>query len=174
MREFVDAKSISEGRDVSRLPEFDAEWRAIITGTVDFLGLNHYTSALVRHTNPGAAGYTPGWDGDQDLFKFQSPTWSCSASPWLKVNPVGFRKVLKWLKDTYGSPEIIVTENGTSEDDATAGAFGPSPLFDLARSYYYTMYINNMLKAIVQDGVNITSYTAWSLMDNFEWKRGYT
>lgn len=171
MREYVDARSLQEGRNASRLPEFDAEWQGIIRGTLDFLGLNHYTSALVRNSGWGAE---PGWAGDQNTTTFQSPTWPCSASSWLKVNPPGFRKLLKWLKDTYGSPEIFVTENGTSEDDVSAGAFSPTGLLDVARSYYYTTYIDNMLKAIVIDGVNVTSFTAWSLMDNFEWKRGYT
>ena len=42
------------------------------------------------------------------------------------------------------------------------------------RTQFYLEYIGQMQRAINEDGVNVEAYTAWSLMDNFEWARGYT
>ena len=77
-----------------------------------------------------------------------------AASSWLKVTPFGFRRMLKWLSQ-YGKP-IIVTENGFSD------FLGNSD--DMQRIYYYKHYINQMLKAIRIDGVDVDGYFAWSLM----------
>lgn len=104
----------------------------------------------------------PGWSGDQQTSKRKDPSWEGSASGWLKKVPWGFRKFLNWVKDTYDNPEIIVTENGFSDTPQTG-------VNDDARIAYYIAYINNLLKAVLLDGVNVTGYTAWSLMDNFEW-----
>jgi len=163
MRQFVDRKSQEEGLDSSRLPEFDLHWAAQVRGSWDFLGLNHYTSELATTK----MGNYSGWSQDQDVETSQSPDWPESASSWLKSVPWGFRKLLNWIKDKYGNPEVLVTENGWS-DDHTVG------LADEGRIQYYRNYTNNMLKAVLLDGCDVRSYTAWSLMDNFEWAQGYT
>merc|ERR1711970_491109 len=46
-------------------------------------------------------------------------------------------------------------------------------LCDEQRLYYHKTYINEMMQAVVHHGVPVHGYTAWSLMDNFEWGRGY-
>lgn len=68
-------------------------------------------------------------------------TWLDSGSSWLKVSPFGFRRILNFIKEEYGNPPIIVTENGMSER-------GPIDLNDIHRSYYYEKYINQLLKGI--------------------------
>ncbi|CAG2210420.1 LCT [Mytilus edulis] len=89
-----------------------------------------------------------------------------SGSSWLKVTPWGIRKALTWIRNKYGHAPIYITENGVSDKNGS--------LQDDHRIYYYKHYINNILKAIRLDDVNVRGYTAWSLMDNLEWKEGYS
>jgi beta-glucosidase/6-phospho-beta-glucosidase/beta-galactosidase len=45
---------------------------------------------------------------------------------------------------------------------------------DQFRLQYFQQYIGNATAAVQQDGVRLTGYFAWSLLDNFEWADGYT
>lgn len=128
-------------------------------------------------------------------------TWLDSGSAWLKVSPFGFRRILNFIKEEYGNPPIIITENGISER-------GSVDLNDIQRSYYFEKYINQLLKGIepqlssnifrtstdkqlhightnnltkvsllpayLLDDVDIRGYTAWTLMDNLEWATGFS
>ena len=46
-------------------------------------------------------------------------------------------------------------------------------LLDNTRIDYYKGYLA-ALKQTVDEGANVTGYFAWSLLDNFEWRLGYT
>ncbi|XP_034016320.1 lactase-like protein [Thalassophryne amazonica] len=81
-------------------------------------------------------------------------------------------KVKHWIMfnnpwTQYGNPTIYVTENGVSEKTAC------TDLCDDWRMQYFKDYIHDLLKAI-KDGVKVKGYTAWSLLDNFEWDEGYS
>ncbi|KAK6982460.1 lactase-phlorizin hydrolase [Biomphalaria glabrata] len=160
MKEYVKNASLEEGLTTSRLPEFTADEKKRIVGTSDFLGLNHYSS------NVAYEGYVgDGYWRDQKIVTYRDPSWQQSVSYWLNINPIGIRKLLNWMKKEYGNIPIYITENGLSDRNGT--------LNDFHRIAYFRDYINNLLKAVVLDKVNVKGYTAWSLMDNFEWARGY-
>ncbi|RZC38233.1 Glyco hydro 1 domain containing protein, partial [Asbolus verrucosus] len=144
-------RSLKEGFLKSRLPEFTPEEIAYIKGTHDFLAVNSYTTNLVKWCEDYGIGY-PSWDADTSVTKYQNASWDDSASIWLKVVPWGMRKLLNWIDQTYDHPEIIITENGYSDN---------GELNDQKRIDYYAKYLSNILQAILEDGVNVTGYTAW-------------
>uniref|UniRef100_A0AAQ5XG25 Lactase n=1 Tax=Amphiprion ocellaris TaxID=80972 RepID=A0AAQ5XG25_AMPOC len=163
MRTTIRERSLAAGLPQSRLPEFTPEEIQRINGTHDFFGLNHYTSVLAFHID---VGDSQDYDSDRGTATMSDRTWLETGSAWLRITPFGFRKLLEYIKDEYGNPQIYVTENGVSEKGAV-------DLNDVHRKYYYENYINQGLKARVLDGADLRGYTAWSLMDNFEWAEGY-
>jgi len=164
MRSKIDDKSAAQGFEESRLPHFSDEDSATILGSSDFLGINFYTSEVVY---PQPSDITEvSFYADMDIGSYQDETWYVAGSSWLKVTPWGIRRALNWASAEYGHPDIYVTENGFSDKLGN--------LDDLQRVYYYKHYTNQILKTILEDGLSVKGYYAWSLMDNFEWGNGYT
>jgi beta-glucosidase len=141
------------------------EWPArdldLIRTPIDFIGLNYYTRAVVRH------------DPNQYPLKASSlfqPGATYTETGW-EVYPQGLTDALIWLKDNYGSPPIYITENGSAfydppkvEDDI---------LDDPLRCSYLTEHLKAAHDALAA-GVDLRGYFAWSLLDNMEWSHGYS
>ncbi|XP_071110740.1 lactase/phlorizin hydrolase-like [Haliotis cracherodii] len=167
MKRRIAAVSAAQGLNQSRLPAFTEDQKAFINGTSDFFGLNHYTTQYVSKQNESLAGESaPNYFLDRGVDTEFDPQWIKSGSSWLRVVPWGLRKILNWIKNKYGDVPILITENGVSDRSGV--------LDDQHRIHFYRYYINEVMKAIHLDKVNVRSYTAWSIMDNFEWARGYT
>ncbi|XP_063542754.1 myrosinase 1-like [Cydia strobilella] len=167
LERYMAQKSAQEGEPRSRLPPFTQEEIQLVRGSYDYLGLNHYTTHTAR---PAASGETIGTyliDGfkELDVKLGTRPEWSSTASGWLKVYPEGFRALLSYIKQQYGDTSIYIMENGFPD----AG----TDLDDQPRVDYYTSYLEQVLLAMEEDGVNVVGYSAWSLMDSFEWNDGY-
>ncbi|XP_061378129.1 myrosinase 1-like isoform X2 [Danaus plexippus] len=165
MKDRIAAKSKEQGFPRSRLPQFTPEEIDFIKGSSDFIGLNHYTTNIV-YRNESVYGYysSPSFYDDIEVISYQDSSWDSAASNWLKSVPWGFYKLLTKIREDYNNPPVFITENGFS----TRGG-----LIDDDRVKYYRTYIDAMLDAI-EDGSDIRVYAAWSLMDNFEWMRGYS
>nr|CAD7424358.1 unnamed protein product [Timema monikensis] len=166
MKERIANNSRAEGRNSSRLPVFSDYWINYIKGTYDFYGMNHYSTNLVS-LDPSASNVVnpPSLWHDQGVNKEFDSSWTGSAASWLKIVPWGIRKQLNWIKDQYGNPPLLITENGYAD-------YGD--LSDTNRIIYYASYLDQVLSAIHTDSCNVIGYTAWSLTDNYEWLQGYT
>jgi beta-glucosidase len=121
-------------------------------GTQDYVGVNFYTSDLVRFSL-GA-----GWD---ELFSRRSFPESAPLSPngMIASQPEEFFKSLHWALK-FKAP-IIVTENGVEDME------------DSFRRDYLVRHIHQLWHA-VNFNYPIKGYFLWSLVDNFEWNLGWT
>uniref|UniRef100_F7EC27 Cytosolic beta-glucosidase n=1 Tax=Ornithorhynchus anatinus TaxID=9258 RepID=F7EC27_ORNAN len=158
MKENVGQKSAEQGLARSRLPLFSAQEKSYIKGSADFLGLGHFTTRFITDKiQPSRRG--PSYHNDRDLAELADPDGP-QATPW------GFRRLLNFAQIQYGNPDIYVTENGVPESLQCA------QLCDEGRIRFLRDHVNEVLKAI-NDGVNVKGYTFWSLLDGFEWEKGY-
>lgn len=133
---------------------------AAISAPLDWLGLNYYTSARVRHDDahlPDRAATVP------------VPGHPRTQLGW-EIRPGDLRRTLVWLHERYAPPPLLVTENGAALDDPPPGPDGVVP------DEHRTAYLRDHVAAVgdaIRAGVDVRGYYAWSLLDNFEWAQGY-
>ncbi|CAH1173792.1 unnamed protein product [Phaedon cochleariae] len=161
----VAMRSRLEGYSQSRLPVLSAKEIELIKGTHDYIAINHYSTQMVNATVEAPIG-RPSGGADRSVLVWNRPEWQKGSSDWFNVVPWGLRKLLNWLKNQYGDEEIIITENGYADTDAT--------LEDDRRVGYYQGYLSSCLDAIYKDNVNLTAYVTWSIIDDWEWTGGYS
>ncbi|KAI8904872.1 glycoside hydrolase superfamily [Gorgonomyces haynaldii] len=156
----------------NRLPKFTPEQSQLLLKSSDYFGLNHYTAFYVTDLGSKPYDNVDGYTSTQFTDKNGNQIGARAQSTWLYNVPWGFNKLLLYIKDRYNSPEILVTENGFSCPNESSLPIDQA-VHDKPRVDYYQGYLNAMMDAISK-GTRVIGYTAWSLVDNFEWARGYT
>ncbi|XP_015670739.1 klotho [Protobothrops mucrosquamatus] len=79
---------------------------------------------------------------------------------------LNLRQLLYWISREYNPSQIFIVENSWLVS-------GSIKTDDSNYMYYLKNFIMDTLKAIRYDGVTVMGYTAWSLMDGFEWDKSY-
>lgn len=157
----------------NRLPKFTAEEAKMVKGSIDFVGINQYTTYYISDphlSKPKDLGYQQDWNAGFAYAKNGVPVGPRANSYWLYNVPWGMYKTLMYIKERYGNPTVILSENGMDDPGNVTLAKG---MHDSTRIEYYRGYLTQ-LKNAVNDGANVVGYFAWSLVDNFEWRLGYT
>ncbi|XP_033996393.1 klotho [Trematomus bernacchii] len=83
-----------------------------------------------------------------------------------QLEELDLRMLLYWVNAEYNKPPIFVVQSGWY-------VLGNTKTEDPKHMYYLKRFIAEALKSIIIDGVNVIGYTAWSLIDGFEWHREY-
>jgi beta-glucosidase len=140
------------------LPSMETDDLKIISTPIDFLGVNYYTRSVIRN-EPGVpfVELTP-----------VNPEGNPYSQMW-EIYPDGIYELLVRLHKEYHPASIMITENGipVADDLDFDGR-----VRDIRRIQYLQDHLIKVQQSI-QEGVPVSGYLVWSLMDNFEWALGY-
>ena len=137
----------------TNMPKIKDGDMATISQKLDYMGLNYYSRNLVSaggniNPVPGSEYTEMGWE----------------------VCAPALRGLLNKINDEYDLPPIYITENGAAFPDVVSpdGKVHDSRRLDYLKNHFIQTCL------AMQDGVDVRGYFVWSLLDNFEWARGYT
>lgn len=143
------------GWDQSEIRSGDLE---TVATPIDFLGVNFYSRKIVRSD-----------DVPDDERRGPSPEPSEFTEMGWEVYPEGLYDVLTRVHRDYSFSDIFITESGAAYPDQLVDG----RVNDTDRISYLERHLTQLHRAI-EAGVPVRGYFAWSLMDNFEWARGYS
>ena len=128
--------------------------------STDFIGLNYYSRHIARANVPE--------NDPQTVFPAKNTPANFTDVDW-EIYPDGLFGLLSRVYFNYQPAKIYITENGASYTD---GPNANGRVADVHRLNYLKRHFAAAQRAI-QAGVPLTGYFVWSLMDNFEWAKGY-
>ncbi|KAK7323956.1 hypothetical protein VNO77_27460 [Canavalia gladiata] len=158
----------------ARLPKFTKLESENLKRSIDFLGVNYYTTYYAEHAAPDSANRTFYTDMLASLTTQKNgvAVGTPTALNWLFIYPKGIHLLMKYIKNTYNNPIIYITENGIAESRNDSIPVNEA-LKDSTRIRYHDGHLKFLLQAI-KEGVNLKGYYSWSFSDSFEWDAGYT
>jgi len=151
----------------AHLPEFTPEQAELVKGSLDgVVGLNHYTTHLITEcdsprSTTNCSSLSKGWGFDLHVDSIPHPK-DARKSPkcvWHSGYPKGYGMFIDYIYKRYPEWKILLTESGWCGDKL---------IDDQDQLWYYKTYVKEVLDA-VKRGVPVVGYTAWSVMDNYEW-----
>jgi len=141
--------------------EWPDEDMALISGKIDFVGVNYYTRSVSRNDDEWLPVRARGVPQVQSIH---------TETGW-EVYPDALTRILLWTHEICGGLPLYITENGAAFYDAPSAIDGA--VEDPLRVAYFRGHIAAVREAM-RKGVPLKGYFAWSLLDNFEWSHGFS
>lgn len=138
------------------LPKITDEDLKLMSEPIDMYGQNIYNGRCVRMGEDGRPQEVARYDG-----------FPKTAIDW-PVTPECLYWGPKFLYERYKKP-IYITENGLSCHDVVSL---DGKVHDPNRIDFLARYLQQLKKAAGE--IDVRGYFQWSLMDNFEWAKGYS
>lgn len=135
----------------------DEEAAFLKAGTVDYIGFSYYMSGTI--TTLETVEGQPIKEMPQAKI-VRNPYITATDWGW-PVDPVGLRYVLNTIYQRYDLPLFIV-ENGFGAYDQLTEV---GTIHDPYRISYLRQHIEQMEKAVTEDGVPLLGYTPWGIID---------
>lgn len=142
--------------------------------SIDVLGINYYSTNLLamgdrpQFPQSTEASTAPG-ASDVDWLPTEGPHTDMG---W-NIDPDGLHDLLVRVHDNYPEVLLMVTENGMAcKDQLVVNDDGDKAVHDADRIDYLQRHLAAARRAM-SEGVPLTGYFVWSLLDNFEWYFGY-
>ncbi len=132
---------------------------------IDFLGVNYYNINHIEHR--AGEDPMPAWPGSWEA-RIARPPGSLTEMGW-GVEPEGLTWMLQRVASEHPDLPLMGCENGAAYVDKV-GSDGV--VHDDARVEYLKAHID-AIRVAIDSGVDVRGYFLWSLLDNFEWARGY-
>eukprot|EP00250_Pteridium_aquilinum_P016731 c23261_g1_i1 orf=546-2150(-) len=159
-----------------RLPNFTPDEQVLLKNSVDFVGINHYTTRYITPADPDTKPTYGGWFDDIKTKRIAEVNGRLigdkGASQWMYIVPWGFRKLVNWVTKRYNRPPIYITENGVDDENCPSKSIDDF-VHDTQRVHYYQDYLEALAQSI-REGSDVRGYFAWSMIDNLEWESGFS
>lgn len=138
------------------LPEITDEDMRLIAEPVDVYAQNIHNGKCVRVGEDGRPEIVPRY-----------PSFPRTANGW-PITPEALYRGPKFLYERYKKP-FYITENGLSCHDVVSL---DGKVHDPNRIDFLARYLQQLKRAAGE--IDLRGYFQWSLMDNFEWEKGYS
>ncbi|TKY69595.1 Beta-glucosidase 40 [Spatholobus suberectus] len=166
---FGDYPTSMRSRVGNRLSKFSKSQASLLKGSLDFVGINHYTTFYAMHNASNLLGVVlHDYISDSGALTLRKLKLNLSNQSF-KFDRL-FEFSITFLNEVTRNLSLVIGMDDPNDPFISI----KDALKDEKRIRYHNDYLINLLASITENGCNVKGYFVWSLLDNWEWQAGFT